>query len=57
VTGAVGSVTAPVTAGTVTDKGGYSLGATGLDALPMTLNAAPSTFREWFVWLTLRFRG
>ena len=22
----------------------------------MTLNAAPSTFRDWFVWLTLRFR-
>ena len=56
VTGAVGSVTAPVTAGTVTDKGGYSLGATGLDAISMTLSTAPSIFREWFVWLTLRFR-
>jgi hypothetical protein len=56
VTGAVGSVTAPVTAGTVNDKIGYHLGATGLDAIPMTLNASPSNFREWFVWLTLRFR-
>ena len=31
--GAVASVTAPVTAGTVTDKTGYSLAATGLDAI------------------------
>jgi hypothetical protein len=31
--GAVASVTAPVTAGTVTDKAGYSLAAGGLDAI------------------------
>jgi hypothetical protein len=31
--GAVASVTAPVTAGTVTDKTGYSLAAAGLDAV------------------------
>jgi len=31
--GAVASVTAPVTAGTVTDKSGYALSATGLDSV------------------------
>jgi len=31
--GAVASVTAPVTVGTVTDKAGYTLGATGLDLI------------------------
>jgi hypothetical protein len=38
------------------DKAGYTLAPTGLDAIPMTLNSAPTNFREWFVWLTLRFR-
>jgi hypothetical protein len=33
--GAVASVTAPVTAGAVTDKTGYSLAAAGLDAVPV----------------------
>jgi hypothetical protein len=41
VTGSVGSVTAPVTAGTVTDKAGYSLGAAGLDAISLSLTASP----------------
>jgi hypothetical protein len=41
-------------AGDVT--GSVALAATGLDAIPMTLAGAPSSFRDWFVWLTLRFR-
>ncbi len=32
------------------------LGPEGLDAIPMTLSGVPVTFREWLVWLTLRFR-
>jgi hypothetical protein len=53
VTGAVASVTAPVTvSGTVN----ATLVSTGLDAIPVTLTGAPSNFREWLVWLTLRFR-
>jgi translation initiation factor 6 (eIF-6) len=52
--GSVASVTAPVTAGTVTDKTGYSLGATGLDSLPITLNSSPSNFREVMMWVYFR---
>lgn len=47
VVGSVGSVTNPVTAGTVSDKTGYALAATGLDAIPITAPAGvASTFRE-----------
>jgi hypothetical protein len=36
--------------------GRVKLMPTGLDDLSMVLLTAPSNFREWFVWLTLRFR-
>lgn len=55
--GAVASVTAPVTAGTVTDKSGYSLSATGLDAIDPTEPVAPSSawnFRQWLRWAVMR---
>jgi len=40
ISGSVGSVTAAVTAGTVTDKTGYSLAATGLDLITSTATGA-----------------
>lgn len=56
--GAVASVTAPVTAGTVTDKTGYSLAAAGLDAIPITDPggvAGQTTFPKVLVALYRRF--
>lgn len=41
--GAVASVTAPVTVGTVGDKAGYSLASTGLDAIAVTAPTGPAT--------------
>jgi hypothetical protein len=43
--GAVASVTATVNA---------TLVATGLDAIPSTLTAAPTTFPQWIVWIAHR---
>ena len=55
--GAVASVTAPVTAGTVNDKTGYALASTGLDAITATEpSAKPTTFPGWLMWLVQRFR-
>lgn len=56
--GAVASVTAPVTAGTVTDKTGYSLAAAGLDQIPITDPggiAGQTTFPKLLVALYRRF--
>lgn len=48
--GAVASVTAGVTVTTVNDKAGYSLGATGLDAIPTTApTGVAANFREMMV--------
>ena len=48
--GTVTTVTNPVTVGTVTDKAGYTLAATGLDAISTAAPAGvASTFREMMV--------
>lgn len=54
--GTVTTVTNPVTVGTIADKAGYSLAATGLDAISTAAPAGvASTFREMMVAIFRRF--
>jgi hypothetical protein len=55
--GSVASVTAPVTVGANSDKTGYALGATGLDAISTTAPTTMSgvTFRQMVVMVFRRF--
>jgi hypothetical protein len=51
VTGAVGSVTAPVTAGTVSDKTGYALSGAGVQAIWDALTSALTTVGSVGKWI------
>lgn len=58
VVGSVGSVSTPVTVGTVTDKSGYSLASTGLDSIAATIpSGAATTFPARMMQLWQRFFG
>lgn len=38
----------------LTDKADFTLGATGLDSIPVAFTALPTTFRDWLIWLIYR---